>query len=351
MLPDAGGASFAPRRELSWSMDDCPERNIMSAECVWVVCPSYGDVTSFLMLRKRILEVMEGSGLTHISVRFVLVDDTGDNDDEIKDLAPYDDVTVVSPPFNLGHQRAIVFGLRILEAQFGDTDLIVTMDADGEDRPEDLPLLIRPLLEHPDERRCLCVARRTERRESKRFKVMYFGFRSIFRILTGVTVRSGNYAAYRGWLCKRILRHPYFDLCYSSSLVSLDIPVVPIPCPRGERYAGSSRMNLFRLSMHGLRMLMPFTDRIAVRALATFSAVFGASIVAALVVVAIRVFTSAAIPGWATVTLISTLLMSFLALGNFVVLFVVFSHSRGLSLAGLEESYDRGARGASSPAD
>ena len=340
-----------PPSDLSRSMDDCPERTVMTPKCIWVVCPSDGDVTSFLMLRKRILEVTEASELTHELVRFVLVDDTGENDDEINHLVSYDDVTVVSPPFNLGHQRAIVFGLRTLEPQFGDTDLIVTMDADGEDRPEDLPLLIRPLLEQPDERRILCVARRTERSESKRFKVMYFGFRSMFRILTGVTVRSGNYAAYRGWLCRRILQHPYFDLCYSSSLVSLGIPVVPIPCPRGERYAGRSRMNLFRLSMHGLRMLMPFTDRIAVRALAAFSAVFSVSIVAALAVVAIRVFTSAAIPGWATVTLICTLLMSFLALGNFVVLFVVFSHSRGISLAGLEESYDGSARGASSPAD
>jgi hypothetical protein len=149
------------------------------------------------------------------------------------------------------------------------------MDADGEDRPEDLLRLIAPLREEPEKRRTLCVARRTTRRESFQFKSMYFFFRLLFRALTGVTVRSGNYAAYRGWLARRMLRHPYFDLCYSSSLVSLDIPVTSVPCPRGERYAGRSRMNLFSLSMHGLRMLMPFTDRIAVRALAAFSVIFG----------------------------------------------------------------------------
>ena len=111
------------------------------------------------------------------------------------------------------------------------------------------------------------MARRTKRKESARFKVMYFTFRIMFRTLTGMTVRSGNYAAYRGWLARRMLRHPYFDLCYSASLISLDLPVTSVPCPRGERYAGRSRMNPFRLFMHGLRMLMPFTDRIAVRAL------------------------------------------------------------------------------------
>jgi hypothetical protein len=180
---------------------------------------------------------------------------------------------------------------------------------------------------------------------------MYILFRIMFRTLTGVTVRSGNYAAYRGWLARRILEHPYFDLCYSSSLVSLDLPVVPVPCPRGERYAGLSRMNPFRLFMHGLRMLMPFTDRIAVRALSTFSALFGLGILASITVLVIRLFTSAAIPGWATATLVSVLILSFLALGNFVVLFVVFSHSRGISLVGLEGRFDRGTGTSSPPAD
>ncbi len=320
-------------------------------ECLWIVCPSYTDVVAFTMLRKQVLEVLEAAEPVARRVRFVFVDDTGDNDDEVKGLSTFDDVIVVSPPFNLGHQRAIVYGLRTIEPGFDDDDLIVTMDADGEDRPEDLPFLLAPLLEEPYKRRTLCVARRTKRRESFKFKTMYFFFRLMFRSLTGVTVRSGNYAAYRGWLARRMLRHPYFDLCYSSSLVSLDIPVTSVPCPRGERYAGRSRMNLFSLSMHGLRMLMPFTDRIAVRALGAFSVIFGVGILASLAVVVIRVFTHAAIPGWATATLICTLILSFLAVGNFVVLFVVFSHSRGISLAGLEGRFDRGTGSTSPPPD
>jgi uncharacterized membrane protein len=87
-------------------------------------------------------------------------------------------------------------------------------------------------------------------------------------------------------------------------------------------------------------MLMPFTDRIAVRALAAFTATFCVGIVMSLTVVTIRLFTTAAVPGWATATLLGILILSFIALGNFVVLFVVFSHSRGISLAGLEENLD-----------
>jgi uncharacterized membrane protein len=99
-------------------------------------------------------------------------------------------------------------------------------------------------------------------------------------------------------------------------------------------------MNMFRLFMHGVRMLMPFVDRIAVRALTAFSAIFALAITLALVVVGIRLFTSTAIPGWATATLLGLLIISFVALGNFVVLFAVFSHSRGISLANLENWND-----------
>ena len=86
---------------------------------------------------------------------------------------------------------------------------------------------------------------------------------------------------------------------------------------------------MFRLLMRGVRMLMPFTDRICVRALTAFSAMFRLGLVLAGVVVRIRVFTTAAIPGWTTFTVLGILILSFIALGNFVVLFAVFSRSRG----------------------
>jgi hypothetical protein len=304
---------------------------------LWVVCPSYGDVASFVILRARILEAVAAEQVVASSdVHFVVVDDTAGNDNDIDQLKEYSDVRVITPPFNLGHQRALVFGLRLILPDVLDTDMIVTMDADGEDRPEDLPRLAEPLIATPNERGMLCVARRTKRTESLRFRILYFFFRALFHTLTGTTVRSGNFAAYRGWLAKRMLTHPYFDLCYSSTLVSLDMTVTAVPCPRGTRYEGRSRMNMFRLAMHGVRMLMPFMDRIAVRALTAFSAMFALGITLSLAVVGVRLFTNTSIPGWATATLLGLLILSFVALGNFVVLFAVFSHSRGTSLANLE---------------
>jgi glycosyltransferase involved in cell wall biosynthesis len=315
---------------------------------LWVVCPSYDDVASFTMLRERIQEAVAASALELDGIQFVLVDDTGGVDPNAKLVRELDDVSVVDPPFNLGHQRAIVLGVRSITDELEDDDVVVTLDSDGQDKPEDLPRLAAALLAGGD-LRCIVLARRAKRREGLLFALLYRLFRVFFRMLTGTVVQSGNFVAYRGWAARHLLRHPYFDLCYSSTFLSLDLELDYVPCDRGERYAGRSRMSYGRLIMHGLSMLMPFTDRIAVRALITFAAAMAAAFVSAVTVICIKLFSSSAIPGWATTTLLLLIIVSFVALGNFVVLFAVFSQSRGMSLADVEERAHGWARTPSGP--
>jgi hypothetical protein len=314
---------------------------------LWVVAPSYDDIESFLVLRERI---REGLAPELERVQFVLVDDTGGLDPATGRLRGFEDVTVLAPPFNLGHQRAIVFGVRSIRSELRDDDIVVTLDSDGEDQPQDLPRLLAPLLADDDLRRVV-LARRTRRRESLLFRVMYFFFRLAFRTLTGTVVRTGNFAAYRGWTAIHVLRHPYFDLCYSSTFLSLNLEIEYVPCERGARYAGHSRMSYGRLIMHGLSMLVPFTDRITVRALIVFATTTAASLALAVTVVCVKLFTTAAIPGWATTTLLLLIAVSLIALGNSVVLFSVFSQARGMSLADVEEVALGSARAASRAPD
>jgi hypothetical protein len=167
---------------------------------------------------------------------------------------------------------------------------------------------------------------------------MYLLFRALFRILTGTTVRTGNFAAMPGSVAKRVLVHPTFDLAYSSALLAMDVPLEFVPCERGRRYAGESRMTFGRLSMHGLRMLMPFTDRIAGRALLMFVISFVVGLLLMAAVLGIKLFSNSAIPGWATFTAIGALLVSLVALGNFVSLFVLFSQTRAVSLGNIEDA-------------
>jgi hypothetical protein len=306
----------------------------------WIVTPVYRDVSSFEILRERLLEVL---GPDAGETRFVVIDDTAGQDPQIERLHGLADVTVLRPPFNLGHQRAIVYALRKILPRVGDDDAIVTLDADGEDQPSDLPRLLAPLQNEAGSgqlKQQVVLALRTKRRESLGFKIFYRLFRLMFRSLTGATVRSGNFAAMPGSLAKRVLQHPTFDLSYSSAILALDVPVEYVPCERGERYEGRSKMTYGRLAMHGLRMLMPFTDRIAIRALGTFVFFGILGGVLAFVVVCLKLFTSSAIPGWTSYIALGALIVSLVALGNFVSLFVLFSQTRAVSLANIEDLTD-----------
>jgi glycosyltransferase involved in cell wall biosynthesis len=307
----------------------------------WIVTPVYRDTGSFRILRQRLLETLAANPDAAAGpTRFVVIDDTGGQDREVEGLRELDDVIVLQPPFNLGHQRGIVYALRKMLPRFADDDAVVTMDADGEDRPEDLPRLLAALGEGKEAGHQVVLALRTKRHEPPLFKILYRGFKVLFRALTGATVRTGNYAVMSGGMARRALLHPTFDLAYSSAILALDMPVAFVPCERGRRYQGESKMTYGKLAMHGLRMLMPFTDRIAIRALGAFI-VFGlVGIVLAAVVVFIKVFTDASIPGWTSYVALSALIVSLVALGNFVSLFVLFSQTRAVSLASIEELTD-----------
>jgi len=301
----------------------------------WVFAPVYRDVESYLLLRERIREVLDADP-ERGTVRFVVLDDTAGQDPEVSRLAACGDVTVLQPPFNLGHQRAIVYALRKTLPKIADEDTVITLDADGEDRPEDIPRMLAPLPERSSSDQRIVLALRTKRHESLPFKLMYRLFRLLFRALTGTTVQTGNFATMPGAVAKRVVLHPTFDLAYSSTILALDLPIEYVPCERGERYAGRSKMTYGKLAMHGVRMLMPFTDRIAIRALFVFAATLGLGVAIALVI-GILALLGAAVPAWLALVALGAAVVSLVALGNFVTLFVLFSQTRAISLASIEE--------------
>jgi polyisoprenyl-phosphate glycosyltransferase len=304
----------------------------------WIVTPVYRDTGSFRMLRERLLELLaDDPNAGRGPIRFVVIDDTAGQDPEVDRLRELAGVIVLQPPFNLGHQRGIVYALRKLLPRVADEDAVVTMDADGEDRPEDLPRLLAALRSGEGPEHKVILALRTKRHEPLGFKLLYRGFKLLFRALTGATVRTGNFAAMSGSVAKRALLHPTFDLSYSSAILALDMPIEYVPCERGRRYQGESKMTYGKLAMHGLRMLMPFTDRIAIRALGAFVFFGLLGAVLAAVVVCLKIFTSSSIPGWTSYIALGALIVSLVALGNFVSLFVLFSQTRAVSLANIEE--------------
>ena len=284
---------------------------------IWVVSPMLHDTESYRRLRE---EVIAATIPVYGPVRFLVVDDSAGTDADVSTLHGFDDVQVLTPPFNLGHQRAIVYGLRHLAPTLADDDVVITMDSDGEDLPADVPRLLAALRESGA---ALVLADRTKRSEPLLFRVLYVMFRVFFRLIAGITVLSGNFAAQRGDSLKATVHHPSFDLCYSSTLLALRRPTTTVPCARGKRFAGKSRMNTSSLIAHGIRMLLPFSERIAARMLVIAATTFVA-LVTLLVLTAIGVVSGVAGSVGFTLTLTAGLAFATSFIG-FLVLFAGFS--------------------------
>jgi hypothetical protein len=155
----------------------------------------------------------------------------------------------------------------------------------------------------------------------------------MFRVLTGTTIRSGNFAAQRADSLAVTIQHPSFDLCYSSTLLALRRPTATVPCARGHRFAGSSRMNTYSLIAHGMRMLLPFSERIAVRMMVVAS-ISAATLAAFLVALASGAFGDS--PGPATLAALVTLLCVFgTSFAAFIVLFSGFAQSSAIAIQGI----------------
>lgn len=281
---------------------------------LWIVSPLLHDTPSYVQVREQVTAACADAGLVD-PIRFVVVDDSAGSDREVDELRTLPDVAVLTPPFNLGHQRAIVYGLRRIADDVETDDVVVTMDSDGEDQPADVPRLIAALTD----RTALVVAERTERSESLSFRLMYVCFRVLFRLLTGAAMRSGNFAAQRGQSLVTTIGHPSFDLCYSSTLLTLRRPMSKVPCARGARFAGRSRMNRHSLVAHGIRMMLPFSERIAVRMLVAAGLSF---VVLITMIVLVLAGALGAAPGAGVISIVIAIAAVMVAcLVSFVVLF------------------------------
>ena len=295
-------------------------------EQLWVVSPMLLDTESFLRLRTEVADACATRSLA--TPRFLVVDDSAGTDPEVDRLLGFDDVTVLTTPFSLGHQRALVYGLRYLAPHVAPEDVVVTMDSDGEDQPTDLPRLVEELLASNN---ALVLAQRTQRTESLVFRLMYLAFRVLFRVMTGRTIRSGNFAAQRASSLVATIDHPSFDLCYSATLLAMRRPSSTVPCARGERFAGASRMNRYALVAHGVRLLLPFSEAIAVRMLVVAAVTF-LGVVAFLGLLATGALRASggAVAGCAALVVLFQ--ASFTA---FVVLFSGFSQGSAIAMKGV----------------
>jgi len=200
---------------------------------------------------------------------------------------------------NLGHQRAIAIGLcHIAEKVPGDA--ILVMDGDGEDKPSDAMRLIDRLreLQASGSLPPIVFAERTRRSESVFFQFGYLGYRVLHYLLTGRSIRFGNFSIIpRGRLAALVVE-PTLWSHYAASVAGSRLPHMTIPTQRGQRIAGRSRLNFIGLVTHGLAALSCYNELIGVRLVVLASFLFVLSLLAIFSTVTLRLATDLPLPGW-----------------------------------------------------
>jgi len=260
--------------------------------------PVYNDWRALLLLLPDLDRALATSQL---SARVVLVDDGSTAAAPASlgqiQLTTIVSIDVVSLRRNLGHQRAIAVGLSYIEANMPHSAVVV-MDSDGEDDPNDIPRLIDECAAHRDEK--IVFAARTRRSEGWLFTICYHLYRFVHFYLTGVRVRVGNFSIIPPYPLKRLVAVSELWNHYAAAVHKAKLPLTSIPTKRSQRLVGTPHMDMVSLVVHGLSAMAVFGDRIGVRLLIAFGIGMVLSVVGLFAVLAIRLITDLAIPGWAT---------------------------------------------------
>jgi hypothetical protein len=184
---------------------------------------------------------------------------------------------------NLGHQRAIAIGL-VFIAKAMVFDAVLIMDADGEDTPEGAATLIRAFCEIPEGKKHAIFAARGRRTESRMFRVFYWLYKIIHRLLAGFSVRVGNFSILPASNLETLVVMSEMWNHYAAAVFRSGLPLTTIPISRGFRLCGTSKMNFVSLAAHGISAISVFGDVVGVRlllasilaAVVAFGAIFGA---------------------------------------------------------------------------
>jgi glycosyltransferase involved in cell wall biosynthesis len=267
-------------------------------EPIMILIPVFNDWRALGLLLTRLDESLRREDM---EVEVLAVDDASSTANYRKfipaNLKAIKRVDVLELRRNLGHQRAIVVGLAYVEAN-GACQVVVVMDGDGEDDPTDVPRLIERCRDEGYEK--LIFAERAKRSESLPFKLFYFAYRRLYRLLTGDEIRVGNFSAVPRTVLRRLVGISEIWNHYAVGALKARVPSVQVPIKRGTRLAGNSKMNFPSLVTHGLSAISVHGEIVGVRLLvATFFLML--LVVFGLVsVIVVRVATDLAIPGWAS---------------------------------------------------
>jgi len=172
-------------------------------------------------------------------------------------------IKVINMKENRGHTRCNAAGLKYINEK-EDFDYIIPMDGDGEDRPEEIKLLIEKAKDYPD---TVITANRVKRSEGPIFKLGYQIHKYLTYIFTGESIKFGNYTCLPKFVVTKMVEEASTWSSFSGSLTKIVKERKSIPSIRGLRYFDPSKMSFINLLKHSLSIIAVFRMTVLIRSL------------------------------------------------------------------------------------
>jgi hypothetical protein len=173
-------------------------------------------------------------------------------------------VKILNMKENRVHQRCIASGLKYI-CENEDFDRVIVMDADGEDRPEELNNFFNKAQENS---KMTITGNRFKRSEGIVFKILYEVHKLLTLVFTGKLIKFGNFTCLPKDHVKQLIQKPYLWNSYSSSVVRTINDRTFISSKRGLRYVLPSKINFTGLVFHSLAIISVFRNTVIIRSIA-----------------------------------------------------------------------------------
>jgi glycosyltransferase involved in cell wall biosynthesis len=223
-----------------------------------ILIPVYNDWESVFKLIENI-----DLQINNETVNVVIINDasTESFDNNQKQFSKINSIKIINLIKNGGHRKAIATGLKYCQENL-EYDYIIPMDGDGEDRPEELKDFFNQVQETQPE---VITATRVKRSEGFLFKFLYLVHKIFTRLITGKLIKFGHFTCLSKSAVSKLLSDGSVWLSYSGAVTKHFPQFSTIQSIRGKRYFGPSKMSIFSLILHSLRISTVFRENIFIR--------------------------------------------------------------------------------------
>jgi glycosyltransferase involved in cell wall biosynthesis len=217
------------------------------------------------------------------------------------------EIEIIELNNNSGHQNAIRQGLiHTKQKHLTNIHGVIIMDSDGEDNPDAIKELTG--INKYD----VVFVSRGRRKESVTFKIAYFLYKILFKLITNRQINFGNYSMISPKVLNSIADKHFFH--YSAFLSKQRFNIQKINYDRNKRLKGKSKMGFKNLLIHALKSFIEYFEELIFFQVKVFIIIFIVFMSLSCYIAYSKLIAKNAIIGWSSniiIGLINGLLIMF----------------------------------------